>query len=99
MARERADTHLASHLLSYPVSGLIFYASKWEGITIKICVLQARLVSQCREPKSLLPISIFHSCFGGAQVSARARAVRGWGCLRFGGLITGLGVSGPALRL
>lgn len=43
-----------------------------------LCVVQARLVSQCREPKSLLPISIFHSCFGGAQVSASA-PYRGWG--------------------
>lgn len=29
-----------------------------------LCVFRARLVSQCREPRSLLPISIFHSRFG-----------------------------------
>lgn len=44
-----------------------------------LCVFRARLVSQCREPRSLLPISIFHSRFGsavgrGGSVSARRRA-------------------------
>lgn len=29
-----------------------------------LCVLRERLVSQCRELKSLLPSSIFHSYFG-----------------------------------
>lgn len=36
-----------------------------------LCVLGARLVSQCREPKSLLPISIFHSCFGERKLACR----------------------------
>lgn len=34
----RFHPDLASHLLSYTVSGLIFYVSKWKGITIKIYV-------------------------------------------------------------
>ena len=43
-----------------------------------LCVFRARLVSQCREPRSLLPISIFHSRFGsavgrGGSLSARRR--------------------------
>lgn len=58
-----------------------------------LCVFRAGLVSQCREPGSPLPISIFHSRFG-----ERSRA-RGGGCLRGGGLITGLRVSRRASRL
>lgn len=32
----------ASQRLSYPVSGLIFHASKWKGITMKIYVCSER---------------------------------------------------------
>lgn len=44
------------------------------GCNEDLCVFRARLVSQRRETRSLLPISIFHSRFG---ERSRARGARG----------------------
>lgn len=64
----------ASQRLSHPVSGLIFHASEWKGdYNENLCVFAVRLVSQCKETRSRLPIFIFHSRFG---EHSRARGKR-----------------------
>lgn len=64
----------ASQRLSHPVSGLIFHASEWKrDYNENLCVFGVRLVSQCGETRSRLPIFIFHSRFG---EHSRARGER-----------------------
>lgn len=85
----------ASQRLSYPVSGLIFYAGKWKGITMKIYVCSERgCFPSVASRNHCFPFPFFILALGSSVESGAGGA-----CLRGGGLITGLRVSGRAGRL
>ena len=70
----------ASQRLSYPVSGLIFHASKWKGITMKIYVCSERdWFPSVGSRDRCFPFPFFIRALGsavprGGSVSARRRA-------------------------